>query len=169
MMEERSSLTVSGVSDVERFDENEIVMSTSKGTLVVTGREPAHRKLSLDGGDLEGGGGHWDALPDEESRRGAQRRPGWPGCCADHAGAVGFPGALFLEALAAGALLGMLLRPVPGPAGAVAAAMAAACLDFGFWITVCGTLFLFAILRGRRAGAPVPRGCLCRRGRGYIL
>ena len=37
MMEERSSLTVSGVSDVERFDENEIVMSTSKGTLVVTG------------------------------------------------------------------------------------------------------------------------------------
>ena len=53
MMEERSSLTVSGVSDVERFDENEIVMSTSKGTLVVTGENLHIEKLSLDGGDLQ--------------------------------------------------------------------------------------------------------------------
>ena len=53
MMEERSSLTVSGVSDVERFDENEIVMSTSKGTLVVTGENLHIEKLSLDGGDLK--------------------------------------------------------------------------------------------------------------------
>ena len=68
MMEERSSLTVSGVSDVERFDENEIVMSTSKGTLVVTGENLHIEKLSLDGGDLKVEG-DIDALTSEESRR----------------------------------------------------------------------------------------------------
>ena len=69
MMEERSSLTVSGVSDVERFDENEIVMSTSKGTLVVTGENLHIEKLSLDGGDLKVEGSV-DSLSYEEDRRG---------------------------------------------------------------------------------------------------
>lgn len=32
----RESLTVSGVEDVDRFDETEIVMNTSLGVLVVT-------------------------------------------------------------------------------------------------------------------------------------
>ena len=36
-MEGREKLTVAGVEDVERFDENCIVMSTCAGTLVVTG------------------------------------------------------------------------------------------------------------------------------------
>lgn len=69
MMEERSSLTVSGVSDVERFDENEIVMSTSKGTLVVTGENLHIEKLSLDGGDLKVEGAV-DALSYEDDRGG---------------------------------------------------------------------------------------------------
>lgn len=68
MLEERGSLTVSGVSDVERFDENEIVMSTSRGTLVVTGENLHIEKLSLDGGDLKVEG-DVDALTYEESRR----------------------------------------------------------------------------------------------------
>lgn len=67
MMEERSSLTVSGVSDVERFDENEIVMSTSKGTLVVTGENLHIEKLSLDGGDLKVEG-DVDSLTYEDGR-----------------------------------------------------------------------------------------------------
>ena len=33
----RERLIVSGVDDVDRFDENEIVMTTSAGTLIVTG------------------------------------------------------------------------------------------------------------------------------------
>ena len=40
----RERLTVSGVEDVERFDETGIVMSTGAGMLVVTGDEPAHRQ-----------------------------------------------------------------------------------------------------------------------------
>lgn len=53
VIEERKSLTVSGVEDVERFDESTIVLSTSKGTMVVTGEDLHIEKLSLDGGDLK--------------------------------------------------------------------------------------------------------------------
>ena len=45
----RESLTVSGVEDVDRFDETEIVMNTSLGVLVVTGDSLHIGKLSLDG------------------------------------------------------------------------------------------------------------------------
>ncbi len=48
----RESLTVSGVEDVDRFDETEIVMNTSLGVLVVTGDSLHIGKLSLDGGEL---------------------------------------------------------------------------------------------------------------------
>ena len=48
----RESLTVSGVEDVERFDETGIVMSTVEGTLVITGEDLQIGKLSLDGGEL---------------------------------------------------------------------------------------------------------------------
>lgn len=52
-LEGRSSLSVSGVVDVERFDENEILMSTSQGMLSVRGEELHIEKLSLDGGELK--------------------------------------------------------------------------------------------------------------------
>ena len=48
----REQLTVSGVEDVERFDETGIVMSTSAGVLVITGEDLHIGKLSLDGGEL---------------------------------------------------------------------------------------------------------------------
>ena len=41
-----------GGSDVERFDETGIVMSTGAGMLVVTGENLHIGKLSLDGGEL---------------------------------------------------------------------------------------------------------------------
>ena len=53
VIEERKSLTVSGVEDVERFDETTIVLSTSKGAMVVAGEDLHIGKLSLDGGDLK--------------------------------------------------------------------------------------------------------------------
>ncbi len=53
VIEERKSLTVSGVEDVERFDENTIVLSTSKGAMMVSGENLHIEKLSLDGGDLK--------------------------------------------------------------------------------------------------------------------
>ena len=52
ILEGRASLSVSGVEEVESFDENAIVMRTSLGTLVVRGEDLHIEKLSLDGGDL---------------------------------------------------------------------------------------------------------------------
>ena len=64
----REKLTVSGVEDVERFDENGIVMSTSAGVLVVTGEDLHIDKLSLDGGELHVDG-RVDSISYEEGGR----------------------------------------------------------------------------------------------------
>ena len=48
----RDRLTVSGVADVERFDETGIIMSTSAGTLVITGTyrgDPLYQTVKIEG------------------------------------------------------------------------------------------------------------------------
>lgn len=52
ILEEREALSISGVEEVESFDETTIVMVTNRGTLVVRGEELHIEKLSLDGGEL---------------------------------------------------------------------------------------------------------------------
>ena len=52
IMEGRKKVSVSGVSDVESFDENEIVMTTTQGVLIARGKELRIEKLSLDSGDV---------------------------------------------------------------------------------------------------------------------
>ena len=52
-LEGREKLSVSGVEDVVRFDENCIVTPTSAGTLIITGEELHIGKLSLDGGEMQ--------------------------------------------------------------------------------------------------------------------
>ena len=69
----RERLTVSGVEDVERFDETGIIMSTAAGTLVVTGEDLHIGKLSLDGGELHVDG-RIDAVSYED---GGQERQGF--------------------------------------------------------------------------------------------
>ena len=69
VIEERKSLTVSGVEDVERFDETTIVLSTSKGAMVVSGENLHIGKLSLDGGELHVDG-QIDSLQYEEQGAG---------------------------------------------------------------------------------------------------
>ena len=69
----REQLTISGVEDVERFDETGIVMSTAAGTLVVTGEDLHIGKLSLDGGELHVDG-RIDAVSYED---GGQERQGF--------------------------------------------------------------------------------------------
>ena len=53
ILEGREQLSVSGVEEVESFDETQIVMYTTKGTLIVRGGDLHIEKLSLDGGDLK--------------------------------------------------------------------------------------------------------------------
>ena len=67
-LESRERLTVSGVEDVERFDETGIVMSTTAGVLIVTGEGLHIGQLSLDGGELHVDG-RIDSISYEESER----------------------------------------------------------------------------------------------------
>ena len=68
ILEDRERRSVSGVEEVESFDENTIVMSTTRGTLVIRGENLHIEKLSLDGGDLRVEG-DIDALTYEDGGR----------------------------------------------------------------------------------------------------
>lgn len=52
VLEDRHRLTLSGVEDVGRFDETEILMNTCAGTLLLRGEELHIEKLSLEGGEV---------------------------------------------------------------------------------------------------------------------
>ena len=51
-LENRRKLTVSGVEEVERFDENEVSMRTGEGRCVVRGEDLRISRLSVEGGDV---------------------------------------------------------------------------------------------------------------------
>lgn len=48
----RKKLSVSGVTDVDRFDENTVLLYTSMGELTVKGRELHVNDLSVTGGEM---------------------------------------------------------------------------------------------------------------------
>ncbi|MDO5784150.1 MAG: sporulation protein YabP [Eubacteriales bacterium] len=52
-MQDRQRLTLSGVSDVVNFDENQVVVLTTLGTLTIRGTGLHVDQLSLDTGDLK--------------------------------------------------------------------------------------------------------------------
>ena len=51
-MEGRKTLSLTGVEEVESFDEKEIVMTTSCGALVISGEDLSISRLSVDAGDV---------------------------------------------------------------------------------------------------------------------
>ena len=53
ILEEREQLSISGVEEVESFDENTILLTTAQGALEIQGEGLHIEKLSLDGGDLK--------------------------------------------------------------------------------------------------------------------
>lgn len=67
ILEDRQRLSVSGVEEVESFDETAIVMHTTQGALVIRGENLHIEKLSLDGGDLKVEG-DVDSLTYEDDR-----------------------------------------------------------------------------------------------------
>lgn len=52
-LEEREQLVISGVEEVESFDESAIYLTTAQGALEIQGEALHIEKLSLDGGDLK--------------------------------------------------------------------------------------------------------------------
>ena len=51
ILENRRKLAISGIEDVESCDENEVVMRTGEGNLVVRGTELNIKSLSAENGD----------------------------------------------------------------------------------------------------------------------
>ena len=52
ILEDRARLSVTGVLDVDSFDDRQIVAKTVKGTLIMRGSDLHIDKLSLDAGEL---------------------------------------------------------------------------------------------------------------------
>lgn len=52
ILEDRERLAVSGVEDVDSFDDRQIVLRTSRGNLILRGSNLHIDKLSLDTGEL---------------------------------------------------------------------------------------------------------------------
>lgn len=52
-LNERSKLTMTGVTEVVSFTDTAVVLGTSLGTLIVQGKELRLRTLSLEGGQVE--------------------------------------------------------------------------------------------------------------------
>ncbi len=53
VLEDREQLLISGVEEVESFDEGTIVLTTAQGGLEIQGEGLHIEQLSLDGGDLK--------------------------------------------------------------------------------------------------------------------
>ena len=68
ILEEREQLSISGVEEVESFDENTILLTTAQGALEIQGEGLHIEKLSLDGGDLKVEGRVNALLYGEENR-----------------------------------------------------------------------------------------------------
>lgn len=67
IIEGRNRLSVAGVEDVESFDENGLVLLTSRGTLLIKGSGLHIDKLSIEGGELNVEG-QIDSLVYEDTR-----------------------------------------------------------------------------------------------------
>lgn len=59
ILENRSSLSLTGVTEIERFDERKITLFTKLGHLTITGRELHVRIISLESGELAVDGEIW--------------------------------------------------------------------------------------------------------------
>ena len=68
-LDERKSLTMTGVTEVVSFDEGAVVLRTCLGTLLVQGQDLQLRNLTLDGGNVAVEG-HISSLSYEEPRQG---------------------------------------------------------------------------------------------------
>lgn len=67
-LENREKLSVSGVREVERFDENAVVLHTARGVLIIRGANLHLKTLSIDGGDIAVTG-NVDSLSYEELQK----------------------------------------------------------------------------------------------------
>ena len=70
IMENRKSLTISGVTDVDSFDERCISLYTQMGELVIRGRELHINSMSVETGDMTIDGDIWALNYGDKDKRG---------------------------------------------------------------------------------------------------
>ena len=56
IMENRAKISISGVENAESYNENEVILHTSKGILIIRGENLSLSKLNLDSGEITVGG-----------------------------------------------------------------------------------------------------------------
>lgn len=67
-LENRAKLNVSGVREVESFDETVVALLTARGLLIIRGSDLQLRSLSIDGGQVSVTG-NIDSLSYEEAQK----------------------------------------------------------------------------------------------------
>lgn len=70
ILEDRKALTISGVVDIDNFDEETVVLFTDMGELTIKGRDLHINKLNVDTGELTMEGEVFSLLYSEEDKRG---------------------------------------------------------------------------------------------------
>jgi len=70
ILENRHSLTISGITDVDSFDEREISLYTEMGELTVQGRELHIDSMSVETGNMTITGDIWSLIYGDKDRRG---------------------------------------------------------------------------------------------------
>lgn len=71
ILENRKSLTISGVTDVDSFDEKLIVLYTQMGELTVSGKNLHVNEMSVGTGDMIIDGDIWSLTYGDKDRKGS--------------------------------------------------------------------------------------------------
>ena len=70
ILENRKSLSISGITDFDSFDEREICLFTELGELTIRGRELHIDSMSVESGDMTITGDIWSLVYGDKERRG---------------------------------------------------------------------------------------------------
>lgn len=70
ILENRKSLTISGITDVDSFDEKAICLYTQLGELTIQGKELHIDSMSVETGDMTVTGDIWAIVYGDKDRRG---------------------------------------------------------------------------------------------------
>ena len=70
ILENRKSLNISGITDVDSFDEREICLYTELGELTIQGRELHIDSMSVESGNMTITGDIWSLVYGDKERRG---------------------------------------------------------------------------------------------------
>lgn len=70
ILENRKNLSISGITDVDSFDEREIILYTQLGELTIQGRELHIDAMSVETGDMTITGDIWALIYGDKDKKG---------------------------------------------------------------------------------------------------